>query len=76
MAEKAATAKTPDQPDSPQVAHFKFQEAELGEKLKRLNAMSDKEFGSPTQGFNRQESIRRTESGLAEVRLQLKKLAK
>lgn len=75
MAEKAATAKASDEEDSPQVAHFKFQEKQLSDKLARLSAMSDADFGAD-KGHNRRESIRRTTAALEEVRSELKKAAK
>lgn len=75
MAEKAAAPKETEQADSPHIANLKFREKALSDKLARIKAMSDEEFGSD-KGHNRQESIRRTESGLAEIQRELKKAAK
>ena len=77
MAEKAATPKLADeQADSLQLAHLKFREKELSDKLKRINSTSDAEFGDASLGHNRAESIRRVQSQLSEVQCEIKKAAK
>lgn len=66
----ATESKTPAVTDSPQLAHYKFQEKEL------VRALKDLEGKTSEPGFDYETVKVRTEALLAEVRKEIKALTK